>query len=128
MSLCGRMLVGLTFTTEIFRASLSLACSCSCFSSSSANSAAQNQPSSRQHVRPCRRLCCDLLPSEVQTGSPPEAERSSSSVGDVPYTRGSTKGVKEALEPPPLPTPNCRAEQRLQADWFIWHGGKEDNQ
>lgn len=33
----------------------------------------------------------------------------SSSVGDVPYTLGSTNGVKEALEPPPLPpTPYCR--------------------
>lgn len=41
VSLCGRMLVGLTLTTEILRASLSLACSCSCFNSSSANSAAQ---------------------------------------------------------------------------------------
>lgn len=40
VSLCGLMLVGLTLTTEILRASLSLACSCSCFSNSSANSAA----------------------------------------------------------------------------------------
>lgn len=36
---------------------------------------------------------------------------SSSSVGEVPYTLGSTKGVKDALEPPLLPRPNCRAEE-----------------
>lgn len=107
VSLCGRMLVGLTFTTEIFRASLSLACSCSCFSSSSANSADQGND--------VYSLCYHCLIFEVQAGSLPEAERSSSSVGEVPYTLGSTNGVKEALEPPLLPTPNCEAEEHAQS-------------
>lgn len=45
---------------------------------------------------------------------------SSSSVGEVPYTLGSTNGVKEALEPPLLPMPNCGAEQHKQSYWFYW--------
>lgn len=53
VSLCGRMLVGLTLTTEILRASLSRACSCSCFSSSSANSA---ENKFKTHLRAMRAL------------------------------------------------------------------------
>lgn len=63
---------------------------------------------------------------------------SSSSVGDVPYTLGSTKGVKEALEPPPLPPPPppppprpyCRvtdtytADCELQRHQVVIEGGK----
>lgn len=41
VSLCGRMLVGLTLTTEILRASFSLACSC--LSSSLANMAGEGR-------------------------------------------------------------------------------------
>lgn len=49
---------------------------------------------------------------EMRRGNVPEAEMlSSSSVGEVPYTLGSTNGVKEALEPPPLPIPYCRSQK-----------------
>lgn len=57
---------------------------------------------------------CDF---HIQIGNVPEAEMlSSSSVGEVPYTLGSTNGVKEALEPPPPPTPYCRSQKhRIQS-------------
>lgn len=49
-----------------------------------------------------------------ERGNVPEAEMlsSSSSVGDVPYTLGSTNGVKEDLEPPLPPIPYCRAQRQ----------------
>lgn len=43
---------------------------------------------------------------------------SSSSVGEVPYTLGSTNGVKEDLEPPLLPMPYCRAEEHTESYWI----------
>lgn len=52
---------------------------------------------------------------------------SSSSVGDVPYTLGSTNGVKEALEPPLLPMPYCRAEQHVQTYWLYTGSFSEGN-
>lgn len=91
------MLVGLTLTTEIFLASFSLASSC--LSSSFANmaAAAQDEGTSVSRTGP---------PNETPDVGLPAAEFSSLfSPGDVWYTRGSTKGVKDALDPP---TPNCR--------------------
>lgn len=60
-------------------------------------------------------LLTDFL-SLHKTEIVPEAEvLSSSSVGEVPYTLGSTNGVKEALEPPPLPTPYCRLQESYRS-------------
>lgn len=91
------MLVGLTLTTEIFLASFSLASSC--LSSSFANMAAAAQG---------ERTLGSLTDSKEGTpefGLPAAEFSSLFSPGEVWYTRGSTKGVKDAVDPP---KPNCQ--------------------